>query len=492
MTIPSTDWPAPIPLGAFIPPTWPDDIFPECIQKFVCELAQSTETPLELASLTVLSSISAAAQGKYIVRIKPDYFEPLNIWTAVALPSGSRKSSVQKAATEPLSDWEQEKKKELEPLIAKIASENASLDVRIKESRRKAALVDLIEYAKARDEVTALESELTAVPSIPQLWAADVTPEHLGTLMTENNERMAILSDEAGIFDILAGRYSLGIPNLDLFLQAHSGSSVRVNRGSRPPVFLNSPALTMGLTPQPEVLQGLTKTGAFRGRGLLARFLYAVPTSNLGSRSLNAESLAESTKRAYHALITSILDHPMNEQGPYILKLSKAAYDDWRAYALVVEVKMADDGPFVHMRDWGGKLPGAIARLAGLLHVIRYARGAPWLHEIANEDMKAAIKLGHRLSDHALAVFDLMGADPALDGARVVLAWIKVNRWKCFTFRDCHYAHKSKFKRAKDMEPSIEVLEERHFIREVEKEKKAHRPSRFFDVNPVIYAEGDG
>ena len=54
--------------------------------------------------------------------------------------------------------------------------------------------------------------------------------------MAANNERMSILSDESGILEILAGRYSNGVPNLDLFLQGHAGSPVKVNRGSRPSI----------------------------------------------------------------------------------------------------------------------------------------------------------------------------------------------------------------------------------------------------------------
>jgi hypothetical protein len=94
------------------------------------------------------------------------------------------------------------------------------------------------------------------------------------------------------------------------------------------------------------------------------------------------------------------------------------------------------------------------------------------------------------LTEHALGVFDLMGADPSLDGAKTILNWIQRHKFPRFTYRDCHYAHKSRFKRAKEMESSIEVLEERHFIREIDKENKPHRPSRFFDVNPQIWREG--
>ncbi len=489
MTTSLQDWTAPIPLGASLFSTWASDIFPEPVQSFVSELARATETPIELASLATFSGLSTVAQGKYIVQVKPDYFEPVNVWTAVALPSGSRKSAVQKYITAPLTQWEKEQKKLIDPLIAQVASENKSIETRVKEIRRKGALAEVDEYEKIKEEAAKLESQIREVPTVPQLWTGDITPENLGTLMAENDECMAFLSDEAGVFDILSGRYSSGIPNLDLFLQAHSGSPTRVNRGSRPPVFLDHPALTMGLTPQPDVLRGLAKTPAFRGRGLLARFLYAIPASNLGVRCLDAPPLSVRSQESFNTIITAILNHPKDENNPHILKLSKEALEDWHYYALAVEIKMGDDGPFAHMRDWAGKLPGAIARMAALLHVARYAESHPWKIEIGNTDMKAAIKIGHVLSEHALGVFELMGADPALDGAKTILNWIQRKQLRRFTFRDCHYAHKSKFKRAKEMEFSMEVLEERHFIKEINKESKPHRPSRIFDVNPQIWQE---
>lgn len=489
MTTSSVAWPTPIPLGVPHFSPWPPDVFPESLQGFVSELARATETPIELSSMATLSALSAAAQGKYIVQVKPDYYEPVNVWTAVALPSGSRKSAVQKHVTIPLTQWEMEQKTLIDPLVAQIVSENKSIEARVKEIRRKGSMAESDEYEKLKEEAAKLESQIKEIPAVPQLWTGDITPENLGMLMAENDQCMAFLSDEAGIFDILAGRYSSGIPNLDLFLQAHSGSSTRVNRGSRPPVFLNRPALTMGLTPQPDVLRGLAKTPAFRGRGLLARFLFAIPASNLGSRCLDAPSLSVEAQDSFNAIIALILDHSKDEEKPHALKLSPSAYEDWHHYALVIEVRMGDDGPFAHMKDWAGKLPGAIARIAALMHVARYADRNPWELEISNTDMKAAIKMGHVLADHAQAVFELMGADPALDGAKTILNWIQRQKLKRFSFRDCHYAHKSRFKRAKEMDPSIEVLEERHFIRELDKENKPHRPSRMFEVNSQVWQE---
>lgn len=84
-------------------------------------------------------------------------------------------------------------------------------------------------------------------------------------------------------------------------------------------------------------------------------------------------------------------------------------------------------------------------------------------------------------------MFDLLGVDPALDGARVVLRWIEREGKPEFTFRDCHYAHKTRYKQAAELEPIIDVLIERHFIRP-RVAKVAHRPSRNMEVNPAILA----
>lgn len=471
-------------------PAWPDDVLPGSIQDFVTALSKSTETPPELSAMMVLAAISAATQGKYRVRVKADYFEPVNIWACAALPPGSRKTAVQTAATAPLSKWEKLQRENLEPTIKKAQADDATLRERINHLRKKAASAKESEFEKLKKEIAGIEANLPEIPTVPQIWAQDVTPENLGTIMADNNERMAILSDEAGIFDILGGRYSGGIPNLDLFLQSHAGSAVRVNRGSRPPVFMQTPALTFGLSPQPEALRGLTEKPSFRGRGLLGRFLYVLPPSNLGYRTLDASPIFPDYCARYEGILTCILNQEMagskEEPSPHILKITDDALKAWQIFARKIEAGMREDGIYAHLTDWAGKLPGAVVRVAALLHIARYALVRPWEKEISIEDMSAAVRIADVLSIHALAVFDLMGADPALDGARHVLRWIKREGKPEFTFRDCYQYTKSRYKRTAELEPVIAVLIERFIIRP-KTVKVAHRPSRLFEVNPAIF-----
>lgn len=401
----TTNWQAPISLESAQLPPWPDDVFPGSIQDFVTGLSKSTETPPELSAMMVLAAISAAAQGKYRVRVKTDYFEPVNIWTCAALPPGSRKTAVQMAATAPLTKWEKVQREELEPAIKKAQADDATIREQISYLRKQASKAKGTEFEQLKKEIADTEASLPEIPTVPQIWAQDVTPENLGTIMADNNERMAILSDEAGIFDILGGRYSGGIPNLDLFLQGHAGSPVRVNRGSRPPVFMQTPALTFGLSPQPEVLRGLTEKPSFRGRGLLGRFLYVLPPSNLGYRTLDANPIFPDYSARYEGILTGILNQEMatdneGEPCPNILKITDDALQAWQNYALKVEAGMRDGCIYAHLTDWAGKLPGAAIRIAALLHIARHALVNPWEKEISIEDMNAALRMADVLRKH--------------------------------------------------------------------------------------------
>ena len=61
---------------------------------------------------------------------------------------------------------------------------------------------------------------------------------------------------------------------------------VRVDRGSRESVILNRPVLTIGITVQPQIIKEICSNKTFRGRGLRGRFLYVMPKSKIGLRTL--------------------------------------------------------------------------------------------------------------------------------------------------------------------------------------------------------------
>ena len=54
------------------------------------------------------------------------------------------------------------------------------------------------------------------VPRIPRLVADDITPEAAVSPLAEQGRRLAIISAEGGIFDIIAGRYTWSLANMDV------------------------------------------------------------------------------------------------------------------------------------------------------------------------------------------------------------------------------------------------------------------------------------
>lgn len=487
------NWICPLSLEGVPLLPWPKDAFPEPVEDFVRDLSRATETPIELSAMTVLAAISVAAHKKYCIQIKPDYREPVNIWSLVVLPPASRKSKVFSEITLPLKKWELEQKQKYEPLIKAATSKIKTMEARLKELRTKAARAkNNQDYQDLQNEIEKLENETTDIPVCPQIWTSDITPEHLGTVMAANGDAMAVISDEGGIFDILGGLYSDGRANIDLFLQSHSGGSVRVERGSRPPVFMENATLTMGLTIQPEVIYNICRNKKFRGRGLLGRFLFVVPHSNIGRRTLNEPPMNMELSKQFHDILWEVLNHeyPINDDGSevkHVLYMNDDAYQRWWNYAKTIEAMMSDDiGHLNHITDWAGKLPGAIARIAALLHIMRYAKEKPWLIKISLEDMSAAVKIGHALINHALHVFDLFHETTTMQIARLIYKWLKRDKISSFTQREC--LRKFRCHQKPELRPALEVLIEQDIIRESEA-TCVGRPSNVFYVNANIKEE---
>ncbi|QYZ65369.1 MAG: DUF3987 domain-containing protein [Gammaproteobacteria bacterium (ex Lamellibrachia satsuma)] len=474
---PQEEWPKLVPLDAPNLPRLDLAYLPGWAGDYARAIAADTETPPELAAGMILVASATAAARHLRVMVKPGYFEPCNLWVVVALPPGNRKSAVQSAATSPLIGWERDQSEIMEPEIKHITSERKTLEARAKEKRNKAAKEKDTNKAKALAlEAADLEAELPEIPMQPQIWTSDATPERLGSMLAEQNECMAWLSSEGGVFDLLQGRYSNGIPNLDLVLKAHSGDAERVDRGSRPPVFLHSPRLSIGLSPQPDVLRGLAAKPGFRGRGLLGRFLYLLPPSPLGYRTLESVPVPESALNAYTAGIRAMLDwvpatdEDGNEQ-PHLLRLSEEAYSEWHDFAKTLEVQMRPGGDMEHFTDWAGKAPGAAARLAGVLHGIKHAHGKPWEAVITAETMINALEIIAVITRHSLATLDMMGADPTIAAARHVWDWIERGRLPSFIVRDAFNALRSTFPRVQHIRDALEALEERGYVEVMEPQK---------------------
>ncbi len=488
-------WSTLVPLDQADTPPFPHEAVIGPLGDMIRAVSKSTETPPELALGAGLAALAAVCQKTFVVEVAEKYQEPLSIWTATALPPGSRKSSVFRTMPGPVRFWESKQAKNMESEIKAANREVELFQERSKHLRGRIAKgKDAEERDQAREELNRLEENEPTVPTTPRLTAQDTTPEHLATMLQAHNERITLLSDEGGVFATMGGRYSNGVANLDIYLQGHAGETVQVDRASKPSVIIDSPALSLGLAVQPSVLAGLNSNPEFKGRGLLARFLFTMPPSNIGRRKLENLPVPDSVTDKYRKMFSALLEIAEgrtsdNEFHSYTLRLTEEAYSEWKRYQMAVEGMMDHGGALEDEREWGGKLPGAVARIAGLLHCAETASEEPHKHNITVETMRHAIQLGELYRDYAVIVFDHMGTDSALGNARKIWSWIERNRNSYFLRSECHAALRGQFRHIRTMEPAFDCLIERGYLQEHEQRQetgKAGRPSIHYQVRPDL------
>jgi len=488
-------WETPVPFHQFELPPFPVVSLPGWLGAFVEAEAIATQTPVDLAAMLGLSVVAAACAKRIVIQIRPGYREPANIYTVTTLPSGSRKTAVFADATGPLEEYERAEAKRTASAIAKARTAYKIREARLRRLQEQAANPEEKSQNRFASEAEKLAEEQakTPVPVPRRCLADDCTPEKLPGLLADNGGRVAVMSPEGDVFDLMAGRYSSKkAANFGVFLKGHAGDSIRVDRVGRPPEYVNAPAITIGLAVQPDVIRGLASEPGFRGRGLLARFLFAMPSSLLGRRIINAPAVPGQIRAEYRAGVLALLNLPFDkdesgEACPHVLVPDPDALEALHEFETWIEPQLSEFGALGTMSDWGGKIVGAVARIAGLLHMAAMTGSvAPWQTPIARTTIERAIQIGKYLIPHARAAFAEMGADPVVENAKKILRWIEHTVVDSFTRRDAHQAMRATFRRTEDLDAPLAVLVDRRFIRHQPSHatSRGRPPGPAFDVNP--------
>ena len=211
-------WDVPVPLTGptTAPPPFPVDVFPAWLAEMVTGVARFTQTDPAMAGTLAVAVLSACAGGRLEVEPVAGWREPVNVFAAVIAGPGERKSPVHRAMTLPLFTAQSTLGEAIRPRIAEAAALRDIADRHAEQAKAQAAKATdpgKRDEASAEAVAAAIAAEAITVPGLPRLIVDDATPEVFYGLMAANGGRMAIISDEGGIFDTLAGRYS-GAPNL--------------------------------------------------------------------------------------------------------------------------------------------------------------------------------------------------------------------------------------------------------------------------------------
>ena len=486
-------WEPPISFGATGEvPRFPVEVLPSWLGDYVGTVATATQTPPDLAGMLALAVLATVAAGAVEVEPRPGWREPLCLFIAVGMDAGTRKSGVFTALTRPVADFERQQATAALPGITETATLRRIADQAASTAETAAGKAPASQQEEARAEAIARVAEAAniTVPPVPRWLVDDATPEALAGLLATYG-RIALLSPEGDVFDQMAGRYSQAAgPNLGVYLKGHAGDLLKIDRRGRPPEYVQRPCLTIGLAVQPDVLRGLASRPGFRGRGLLARFLYSLPPSLVGRRQAGAPPVPKPVANRYTLELQALaarLSTSLVEDVP-VLTLDRSAAELLLAFERELEPRLAaGSGDLAHLAGWAAKLAGATCRLAGLLHLASHLRYS-WAQPISASTFTGAIQLAGYLIEHARAAFDLMGADHRIDDARWLLDWINRTNRTQFSRRDAHQAARGRFPKATDLEPALRLLEEHGYLRRVDPEPPRDPHGRGRPASPRFLA----
>lgn len=496
------DWDAPVPLGSRRNvPEFPVDVLPRWIADMVRDTAIETQTPADIPGTLALAALSTAAGGRVQVRVRDGWSEPVNLYLAAIAEPGTRKSAVYQAITLPLSIAE----KSLEQAMAQKRYEAQITRDRLEKLCREAqtAAVNATghDIPNAIEKAAAAAKELETAPVIAavQLITGDISPEECTTILAAQGGRLAIMSAEGRIFDIITGRYSNGQPCLSPFLEGHAGDPLRVNRRERHEV-VEHPALTIGVCIQPAVLTEVMTKPRLRGQGMLARILYALPPDHVGRRVSEPPATAAEVRDRYAADL-EVMVLSLAQIEPPTLTVDDAALKIIVGYLDEIEPRLRPDGDLYGIRDWAAKLAGAAVRIAGLLHVAEHLKDGYGEKPIAESTMARAITIASYYAEHALAAFGVMSAHPSVRLAYDILAWRRppdgpVSGDARFTQRDAHRKFEGRVRGVGEIAAALRLLEDHGYIRPVPQQGPprggGRPPSPAYSVIPYSAIPLDG
>lgn len=473
-------WPVVVPLdGRDLPPSFPVDALPRWLRAWATAQALALQVPVDMAAMLAVGTLAAVVQRVADVRIRLGWEVPTSMWIVVALPSADRKSPTFRRATAPAAQWERDQECAMKPAIVAATAKRAAAQ------KAQRGVTDPEQAA-----ALAAAAEAIPVPIPPRIVADDVTPEILAKLLGEHGSIAVMASEGCGLFDGLAGRYRDGKgPTYATFLQGKGGDRILVDRVGRQSTRIESPRLTIVTTTQPDALGDLAAISRSRGTGLIARFAFVLPPSMAGRCQIRPPPVPDDVASEYDSRIRRILDElkPRDDGSRRLLLFSREADDRMAAFEAEIEPRRGPDGDLHHVGDWAGKLAGVVGGLAGILHVAEYpADSQPWLREVSETTVRDAIEIGRYLLAHALAAFDVMGADPDIERARKIWRWIERKGATVVSRRDIHDALRRGhgFERTTDLDAPLAVLVERGYLRPAPRDRRVGRPTETYDVRP--------
>ncbi len=339
----------------FIP--FPTDALPEGPIRALAEAYRDSMqkdaayiAPLLLAGIASIFGCSR----RVLLTDAGDYSEPLVVWSAVVTPSGSGKSPALNFAQQPFIDYD--------------------------DTFYRTYQKDMKEYRtrQAKNKKATPEDP----PYMRECTVSNITVEALAETLFRNPYGVCSFQDELAGWFKGQNQYKKGGNDETEYLSLYNGKFIKINRktpfsdGTTARVILN-PALSIAGGIQPGILKQISRDHSdYSEAGLFFRFLLTMPPDPI--RTISSPGIDASVLNEYHDLIFRLFKKREDDNGrlytPELPQIFTLTYD---ASTLYKEFDLENE------RERGNrdnatkgvlpKMTGYSGRIAGVLHMARYA-----------------------------------------------------------------------------------------------------------------------
>lgn len=129
-------WDEIIPLDDVNLPAFPIDALPDALKDYVVDVAESTQTPIDMAGVASLAIMSIAMQPRYKVVGKSDWEEQLSLYCMIVAEPSDRKSAVFNQIIKVIQSFEADYNERHSIDVLKSQEEHSSLEKRYKKATK--------------------------------------------------------------------------------------------------------------------------------------------------------------------------------------------------------------------------------------------------------------------------------------------------------------------------------------------------------------------
>ncbi len=475
-------WEVPLPLTIVPPaPGFPLAVFPGPLQHFARQAATTIGCPLDFVTVPMLAVGGGAIGASRALEVKKGYVQRPLVYAAIVGLPGDAKTPALNTVARPLQEAQQRLKVDYEEALARYQRD--------------------LEGYKANKHSEESPAE-PVKPTIQRVQVDDATVEALGDILQANPRGVVLVKDELTGWVNAQNQYKGGRgADRQFWLSNWAGVPATIDRKQQRnvPFIIPYPFCAVVGGIQPDLLGELVDAQG-RADGFLDRPLFAYPDAG-PAPGWTWDELDDRDFELWRTTVEELLLLNM-ERGrygyrPFYVRLAKDARAPWQRLIDRLTGEMNDPDFAPQLRGPWSKLKVYAARLALIIHFLRWIHKEAGDQDVDGESVERAGLLIAYFAGHVRKVRSVIGADPKVAAARQVLGFLARNREvTAFTRTELYRIARRTFPAPGDLDAPLALLVLHHYLRvqvpDREPGRRGRAPAPGYEVNPLWDRSLDG